>query len=102
MPNIYVSKKVREELCQFINSSRISHIFGSPNKFKSPNEAVAFLLQIGLKFPLSSLENIVCQPFVEFKMEMSDEEFSKIEESGKLKEIISEKFKKDESEDEAP
>ena len=100
MPNIYVSKKVREELDKFIRSSRISPEFGSPNKFKSPNEAIEFLLQIGLKFPLQSLEKIVRQPFIEFKMTMSDEEFSKMEESGELRKIIAEKFNKAEEEKE--
>jgi len=93
MPNIYVSKKVKEDLSKFINSSRVSPIFGSPNKYPSPNKAIEFLLQIGLKFPLSSLENIVHQPVIEFKMEMNDEEFGKFEKSGELKKIIEEKLR---------
>ncbi len=93
MPNIYVSKKVKDDLCKFINSSRVSPIFGSPNKYPSPNKAIEFLLEIGLKFPLSSLEKIACQPFVEFKMEMSDEEFEEFEKSGEIKKIIEEKLK---------
>ena len=93
MPSIYVSKKTKEWLDKFIRSSRISPVFGSPNKFKSPNEAVAFLLQIGLKFPLSSLEKIAHQPLIEFKMEMSDEEFGKFEKSGEFKKIIEEKLR---------
>jgi len=104
MPSIYVSKKVKEKLDKFIRSSRISPVFGSPNRFKSPNEAVAFLLEIGLKFPLSSLEKIVSQPFIEFKMRMTDSEFEEFEKSGKMKEFVEEKLKKaeEEMENESP
>ncbi len=98
MPNIYVSKKVKEDLCKFINSSRVSPFFGSPNKYPSPNKAVEFLLEIGLKFPLESLEKMVMQPFINFSMRMSDSEFEEIEKSGKIKKIIETKFEKEESE----
>ena len=94
MVSIYVSKETKEKLYKFIRSSRISPEFGSPNKFKSPNEAIEFLLEIGLRFPLSSLEKIVNQPFIQFSMRMSDEEFLKFEESGELRKIIEKKFKK--------
>ena len=94
MVSIYVSKEVKEKLYKFIRSSRISPEFGSPNRFKSPNEAVEFLLDIGFIKPLSSLEKIVNQPFVQFSMRMSDEKFDKIEKSGELRKIISEKFKR--------
>jgi hypothetical protein len=93
MPNIYLSKETKEKLEKFIRKSRISPVFGSPNKFKSPNEAISFLLEIGLKFPLSSLEKIAKQPFVEFKMKMSDEEFEEFEKSGKIREIVEEKLR---------
>ena len=93
MPSIYLSKKTKEKLDEFIRSSRISPVFGSPNKFKSPNEAVEFLLQIGLKYPLEGLENLAKKSIVQFSMRMSDEEFSKIEESGELRKIIAEKLK---------
>jgi len=93
MPSIYVNKKTKEWLDKFIRSSRISPVFGSPNKFKSPNEAIEFLLQIGLKYPLESLENLAEKSLVQFSLRMSDEEFSKIEESGELRKIIAEKLK---------
>ena len=96
MPNVYVSKKVKEDLYRFIRSSRISPEFGSPNKFKSPNQAIEFLLEIGLKFPLSSLEKIANQPLIEIKMSMSDEKFEEFEKSGKIREIIEEKLKAEE------
>ena len=99
MPNIYVSKKVKEDLDKFIRSSRESPHFGAKNKYPSPNKAIEFLLQVGLKFPLSSLERLVKQPFIEFSLRMSDEEFSQIEKSGELRKIIEEKFEKEESED---
>ncbi len=102
MPSIYVNKKVKAKLDKFIKSTRESPQFGAKNKYPNPNRAIEFLLEIGLKFPLSSLEKIARQPFIQFSMRMTDSEFSKIEESGKLREIISEKFKKEESEDEAP
>ena len=93
MPNIYVSKEVKEKLYEFIKSSRISPEFGAKNKYPSPNKAVEFLLEIGLKYPLESLEKMVKQPFINFSLRMSDEEFSKIEESGELRKIIAEKLK---------
>lgn len=94
MPSVYLSKKVKEKLDKFIRSSRVSPAFGSPNQFKSPNEAIAFLLQIGLKFPLSSLEKIARQPFVELKMSMTDEEFEEFERKGEYRKLVEEKLKK--------
>lgn len=98
MVSIYVSKKVKEDLDKFIRSSRESPHFGAKNKYPSPNKAIEFLLQVGLKFPLSSLERLVKQPFIEFKMRMSDKDFEKIEKSGELKKIISEKLEASEGE----
>ena len=98
MPNIYVSKEVKEKLYEFIKSSRISPEFGAKNKYPSPNKAVEFLLEIGLKFPLESLEKMVKQPFINFSMRMSDSEFEENEKSGKIKKIIAAKFEKEESE----
>lgn len=100
MPSIYVSKKVKEKLDKFIRSSRISPEFGSPNKFKSPNEAIEFLLKIGLKFPLSSLEKIAKQPLIELKMTMSDSEFEEFERKGELRKLVEEKLNKAEEENE--
>jgi len=94
MPNIYLSKQTKEKLERFIRGSRISPVFGSPNKFKNPNEAIDFLLKIGLKFPLDSLEKIVRQPFVEIKLEMSDSEFEEFERKGEYRKLVEEKLKK--------
>jgi hypothetical protein len=87
-PNIYLSNKTKRKLTKFIKSSRVSPVFGSPNRFKSPNEAIEFLLEIGLKFPLSSLEKIVRQPFIELKMRMSDSEFEEFERKGELRKLV--------------
>ncbi len=95
MPNIYLSKKTKEKLDEFIRNSRISPVFGSPNKFKSPEEAIEFLLQIGLKYPLNSLENLAEKSLVQFSLRMSDQKFDEFEESGELRTFIEDQFEKD-------
>lgn len=99
MPNIYLSNKTKRQLTDFIRSSRISPVFGSPNRFKSPNEAISFLLEIGLKYPLEALDKIRRQPFVEFKMTMTDEEFEEFERKGEFKKLVEEKMRKAEEGD---
>jgi len=96
MPNIYVSKKVKEKLDKFIKSSRISPEFGAKNKYPSPNKAIEFLLKIGLKFPLEALEKMSKQKLIEFKLKMSDSEFEEFERKGELRKFIEEKFEKEE------
>ena len=72
MPQIYVSKKVRLDLKKFINRSRISPMFGSPKKFNSPSKAIEFLLKIGLKHPLITLENLAKLPHIQGEMPPED------------------------------
>ena len=71
-PSIYVSKEVLEDLKKFIESSRLSPVFGSPKRFKSPNQAIEFLLKIGIKYPLDALD-ILAKPLAEGVM--TEEEY---------------------------
>lgn len=88
MPSIYVSEETKEKLIDFIRKSRLSPIIGSPSKFKNPNEAIDFLLKIGLKYRYEILEGMLKQPFVSGEMPYKDrkdvlrKKFAEVEENG--------------------
>jgi len=75
MTSIYLPKSVHERLKRFIAKSRISPQFGSPKRFKSPYEAVSFLLKIGEKYGIETLEEIVKQVF--YCGELTEETFDR-------------------------
>ena len=91
MPSIYISEETKKKLYKFIRKSRISPAFGSPNKFKTPNEAIEFLLKIGLNFSVESLESVAKQPFVTGKMRLSE-----LDDPEKKKEVVEKRFEEEE------
>ena len=91
MPTVYLREETKRRLYEFIRKSRISPAFGSPNRFKTPNEAIEFLLKIGLKFSVESLESIAKQPFVTGKMTLSE-----LDDPEKKKEVVQKRFEEEE------
>ena len=85
MPSVYLSEETKEKLYEFIRKSRLNPIIGSSSKFKNPNEAIEFLLKIGLKYRYEILEALLKQPFVSGKMPYKDR-----------KEIIRKRFAEEE------
>lgn len=88
MASIYVSEETKKKLYQFINRTRYSPIFGSPKKYPNPNKAIEFLLEIALKYPLETLEELKNQVLIEGSITMTDEEYEQFEKEDKLKEIV--------------
>ena len=91
MPTVYLREETKRRLYEFIRKSRISPAFGSPNKFKTPNEAIEFLLKIGLKFSIESLETVAKQPSVMGKMRVSE-----LDDPEKKKEVVEKRFEEEE------
>lgn len=91
MPTVFLREETKRRLYEFIRKSRISPAFGSPNRFKTPNEAIEFLLKIGLKFSVESLESVAKQPSVMGKMSVSD-----LDEPKRKKEVVEKRFEEEE------
>lgn len=58
------------------------------NKYPNPDKAIAFLLEIGLKYGFEVLERMLKQPFVSGSLRMSDEEFEEFERKGELRKMV--------------
>jgi len=71
MPSVYVSEETLKKLHTFMNR-RESPVFGSPKEFKNFNEAINFLLCIGLNFPMNYLKHLAGCNTVSGEMKESD------------------------------
>jgi len=101
MPSIYVSRETKEKLYKVLNrdENRLSPLFGSPKRFKTPNDLIAYLLRLLDKYPFRSLDTWLNVPFVEGAIRgLTDEEFEEFEEKGELRKIVDKQFDEEEEE----
>ena len=80
MPSVYVSEETLKKLQKFINRSRVSPYFGAEKLLTSNNYAIAFLLDIALRFDFKDFAKLAKIPIIEgeIPVEIFDDEEAKI------------------------